>query len=236
MGRPYSGPESLATTTRPPAQRLRPAKTLGWVAIGLSILILVGFATVRIASMFADPPPTGSFEARYAQHQAVALLHLVPGLLFLGLGALQLMPRVRNRHLGFHRRLGRLLVASALVSGVFGLAAAIALPAFGGVNTQVAVLFFGVLFLFAVTRAFVAIRRKQVQVHREWMIRAYALATGVATVRVVLGPLIALSGLDMEAVFGTSFWLGWSINLLVAEVWINKTRVGARRPLPSTRS
>jgi hypothetical protein len=40
----------------------------------------------------------------------------------------------------------------------------------------------------------------------------------------------------MEAVFGTAFWLGWSINLLVAEVWINKTRVGARRPAPSLRS
>jgi uncharacterized membrane protein len=223
-------------TTRSAAQRLRPATVLGWTAIGLSILILTGFATVRVATMLQDPPPTGVFELRYVEHQGVALLHLVPGLLFLALGALQLMPRVRNRHIGFHRRLGRLLVACALLSGVFGLVAAMRLPAFGGLNTQVAALFFGVLFLFAVTRAFVAIRRRQVKLHREWMIRTYALATGVATIRVVLGPLIALSGLDMAAVFGTAFWLGWSINLLIAEVWINRTRAGARRPVPSASS
>ena len=34
-----------------------------------------------------------------------------------------------------------------------------------------------------------------------------------------------MSGLGLEEVFGTAFWLGWSVNLLVAEVWINYTRV-----------
>lgn len=226
---------SLATTSSA-AQRLKPAKALGWVAIGLSILILMASAALRVSIMFQSPPPTEAFDVRYAQHPGVALLHLAPGLLFLGLGWLQLVPRVRNRHLSFHGRLGRLLVGCAILSGVLGLVASFRLPAFGGLSTQVATAFFGTIFLFSVTRAFVAIRRKQVKLHREWMIRTYALAMGVATVRVVMGPLLALSGLGIEAVFGTSFWLGWSINLLVAEVWINKTRVGARRPAPSPRS
>ena len=68
------------------------------------------------------------------------------------------------------------------------------------------------------------IRKKEVTQHREWMIRAFALAMAVATERVLLVLLIAVTGLDLEEVFGASFWLGFSVNLLVAEVWINYTR------------
>ena len=53
---------------------------------------------------------------------------------------------------------------------------------------------------------------------------------GVATIRVFLVLLTALSELSLEEVFGASFWLGFSVNLLVAEVWINHTRVAGRLP------
>ena len=38
----------------------------------------------------------------------------------------------------------------------------------------------------------------------------------------------ALSELGLEEVFGASFWLGFGVNLLVAEVWINHTRVAGQ--------
>ena len=218
---------------RPAGSSLKPAKTLGWVAIGLSIVMLLGFATIRMISMAQTPAPTDAFEARYADHRSVALFHLIPGLLFLTLAPLQFMKRIRGRHLGFHRRLGRILAASAFVSGIFGLATAFRLPAFGGLTTQAATVFFGAIFLYSVTKAVRHIRRKQVQPHRERMIRTYALAMGVATIRVFLPLLMVFTGLGMEAVFGTAFWLGWGFNLLVAEVWINKTRVAPVRAASS---
>ena len=60
--------------------------------------------------------------------------------------------------------------------------------------------------------------RKEVRQHREWMIRTFSLAMGVATVRVFLILLRPVMG------FGASFWLGFSVNLVVAEAWINHTR------------
>ncbi len=33
----------------------------------------------------------------------------------------------------------------------------------------------------------------------------------------------------MEDVYGVSFWLGFGVNLLIAEIWINHTRADPRR-------
>jgi uncharacterized membrane protein YozB (DUF420 family) len=120
--------------------------------------------------------------------------------------------------------MGRVLVACAAASGVIALVAAFRLPAFGGITTQAATVFFGSIFLFSVVKAYYYIRRKEVSRHREWMIRTFALAMGVSTIRVFIGLLEGVTGLGFEEVFGASFWLGLGVNALVAEIWINVSR------------
>ena len=204
-------------------------RTLGWVAILLSVLILLVFAAIRLTDMAQAPPPTDEFGVRYVQHPWVALLHIVPGLLFLTLAPLQFVARIRQRHISLHRALGRILTTCAAITGLFALVAAFRLPAFGDISTQAATVFFGAIFLFSLTKAVWHIRRKEVRLHREWMIRTFTLAMGVASIRVFIALFMNLSDLGFEEVFGTSFWLGFSVNLLVAEVCINHTRVTAGR-------
>lgn len=197
---------------------------LGWAAIALSVIILLVFATIRLAEMTQDPPPTDAFGVRFVQHPWVTLLHMIPGLLFLTLAPLQFVARIRQRHIGLHRGLGRILAPCAAISGLFALVASFRLPAFGGISTQAATVFFGAVFLFSLAKAILHIRRKEVHLHREWMIRTFALAMGVANIRVFIGLFAALTDLGFEEAFGTSFWLGLGTNLLIAEVWINLTR------------
>ncbi len=199
-------------------------RTLGWSAVVLSVLILLVFGGIRLADMTQDPPPTDEFGVSYVQHPWVALLHIVPGLFFLSLDPLQFVARIRQRRIGFHRGLGRTLAICAAISGLFSLIANFRFPAFGGISTQAATVFFGALFLFSLAKAIRHTRRKEVHRHREWMIRAFALAMGVASIRVFIGLFSALSDRGFEEVFGTSFWLGFGVNLLAAEVWINRTR------------
>lgn len=200
---------------------------LGWIAIALSVIVLLVFGTIRMMDMAAPPSAdrfADRFGVRYVEHPWVALTHILPGLLFLTLAPLQFVPRIRRRHLVLHRRLGRVLVVCAAVSGSFALIAAFRLPAFGGVSTQSATVFFGVIFLFALAKGFRHIRRRNIALHREWMIRVMALAMGVATIRLFIALFTGLSDLGFEEVFGTSFWLGLGFNLLVAEIWIDHTR------------
>jgi cbb3-type cytochrome oxidase subunit 3 len=96
--------------------------------------------------------------------------------------------------------------------------------AIGGANETAATTLFAILFLFCLMKAYRHIRRKEVAQHREWMIRAFAIALGVATTRPIVGMFFAFRKLTPREFFGTAFWLGFSLTLLAAEAWINFTR------------
>ena len=200
------------------------ASTLGWFAIVLSVLIMIASGVSRLVLMTQDPATADLLDVRYIQHPWVSLLHIVPGVLFLTLAPLQFVARIRRRRISIHRGMGRILATCAAISGVIVLVLNIIFPAFGGISTQTATAFFGVIFLFSLAMAIRHILRKEVRQHREWMIRTFSLAMGVATIRVFFVLLGAITDLSFEEIFGVSFWLGFGVNLLVAEVWINHTR------------
>jgi hypothetical protein len=59
------------------------------------------------------------------------------------------------------------------------------------------------------------------------MIRAFAIGMAVATVRPIVGMFFATRSrthLTPHDFFGIAFWLGFTIQLIVAEAWINYTR------------
>ncbi len=70
---------------------------LGWAAVTLSVLILLIFAAIRLLDMTATSPSTDLFAVRYVQNPGVALLHILPGLVFLTLGPLQFVARIRRQ-------------------------------------------------------------------------------------------------------------------------------------------
>ena len=165
-------------------------------------------------------------DGRFAAHPFVILLHVLPGGLFLLLAPLQFSSRIRNRHIRFHRWSGRLLAVTAVVTAFAGLYFGLLMP-YGGLLEMAAIAFFGGLFLTAIGKAFVAIRRHEISRHREWMIRALAVALGISTVRLVALALdIALTpaGVRPALVFGLSLWTGWALTVGVAELWIAHTR------------
>jgi hypothetical protein len=113
-----------------------------------------------------------------------------------------------------------------VVIGVSALVMSFAMPAIGGVNQAVATTLFGAFFLIALGKAVWHIRRKEVALHRDWMIRAFAVGLAVATIRPIIGIFFATSritGLTPHEFFGTAFWIGFTVQLMVAEAWIHWT-------------
>jgi hypothetical protein len=207
---------------------LKVARILGRVVLGLSIVILLVFTIIRIADMRSEPGPADAFGVRYVEHPGIALLHILPGLLFLVLAPLQFVARIRRDHIRVHRWLGRVLIICAAISGLFALAAAFLFPAYMGVTTQSATVFFGVIFLVSLAKAYFHIRHKRVALHNQWIIRVVAVAMGVASIRLYIALFMAM-GFGFDEVFGASFWLGLGTNLLIAEIWINQARSPARQ-------
>jgi len=153
----------------------------------------------------------------------LTLVHIIPGALFLVFALLQFVPSIRAKHLKVHRRLGRILVVTGLVIGVSALVMSFTMN-IGGPNETAATTLFAMLFLFCLIKAYRHIRRKEVAQHREWMIRAFAIALGVATTRPIVGMFFAFRKLSPHEFFGIAFWLGFTITFFAGEVWIDYTR------------
>lgn len=163
------------------------------------------------------------FDRWFATHPAHTFAHVVIGGLFLALAPLQFSSRVRERHVRLHRWSGRSLVLAALLVGVSGLSLGARFP-YGGRGAASAVFAAGALFLYALIRAFRAIRRGDVARHREWMIRMFSIGLGIATVRVVGLLLFAVTRSSFQESAGTAFWVGWLSTFAAAELWVRYTR------------
>lgn len=213
-----------------------------WSAVILLALIAVAVAirrTIQLAPIlfnsYAPPALAANPVAQqlaatdnlFARYPALTLMHIIPGLLFIGLGPLQFSARMRARYRQWHRWSGRIYLLCGLVVGLSALVMSFAMPAIGGVNQAASTILFALFFLFALGKAYWHIMRRQIVQHREWMIRAFAIGLAIATIRPIIGVFFAtsrFSGLTPYEFFGTAFWIGFVLHLIAAEVWIQWTR------------
>lgn len=166
------------------------------------------------------------FEEKFTRHRAAILWHVVPGGLFLLFAPLQFVRRIRTGYPAIHRWSGRALVLLALASVLPGLWFGLFMPT-GGRGETIVIALFGTLFVAAIVRAWLAIRGGRTAVHREWMIRAFAVALGISTVRLFAAPLDLLltpMGWSSPAIFVASLWCGFGGTSLAAELWLYATR------------
>ena len=209
-------------------------------AIGRTFSLAIGGLTYRQINLMlpAQTVQEGyDFDRWFLSYPLLTFLHVIPGGLLLALAPLQFSSRIRNRHLRFHRWSGRVLVLAALLVGLSGLVLAAKFP-YGGPVAAAAAFVAGTAFLIALFQAVMAIRRRDVVAHREWMIRMFALGVAIATIRVIGLLVLVLTGASFQRSARAVFWTGWVSTFAVAELWIRHTRPGrvssAHRPVAAT--
>lgn len=199
--------------------------------VGLSIAVTRLNVTLQSISnpAYTAPqdlePPGANFTPRYNAHPYWTLAHVAAGILFMTLGPVQFVAAVRNRWLTFHRWSGRVFLVAALVGVVTALVFVPVLPVFGSLSTQVGVVFASSIFLVCLAQGYRTARRRDFVAHREWMIRTFAIGLGISTFRVLI-PFLMMPPIraSFPEAWDTVVWLGFSINAVAAEVWINLTR------------
>lgn len=194
-----------------------------------ALLLLLGAAAIasgvtRMSSMF-DAYTTGSIPEgvegleAYLEYPLMSLLHLIPGILFMLLGPLQLISNIRLRWPRVHHWCGRLFIVSGLLVGGSAVLMAWNFPVIVSHATTVANLLFGAALVAALLIAFRAIKLRDIQRHRAWMIRAYAIGLAVATMRILFGMVYVVTGTFDEAVIPSLIWFTFMLHVVVAE-WI----------------
>src|SRR5581483_7004663 len=125
-------------------------------------LVLIGVAIVvrRTLQLFASSPAPSGFpgsaamDESFARYRLLTMIHIIPGLFFVVLAPFQFVRGLRSRRPRLHRWMGRVVLVSGIVIGSTALVMSPQM-AIGGANETVATMFFAIIFLFCLVKAFV---------------------------------------------------------------------------------
>lgn len=159
----------------------------------------------------------------FRNYPAARLTHMVLGIIFVLLAPLQLMPRIRNACPTFHRISGRIALTMSFILIATGMIFAFKYTYTGFVE-QVPTVTYSIIYTWLIFMALRHILAGNVQKHREWMVRAFAMMMGISGTRVWFYLFLKVTNVPSTVYFSSIFWLGLGVNLLIAEIWINVTR------------
>lgn len=154
------------------------------------------------------------------------------------LGPVQFLKSIRRNNIQAHRVVGYLyyLMLYPASAGALWLS----FYAFSGLPALLGFACLAVGWVATGYLAFVAIKEKRIQDHKEWMLRNYAMTYAAVSLRVMLVINIAVNeGRPTEAGYATISWASWVVNLIIMEVWIRfveRPSVPAIVPEPSSSS
>ncbi|MGC2398347.1 MAG: DUF2306 domain-containing protein [Acidobacteriaceae bacterium] len=216
-------------------QRNQPSTNVGatpgmsipiWMRTGFWICIVIALAVVirRVLALAwparSGPPQMVELDGVFVSHAALTLAHILPAAAFVIL--LPLVFLRRFSHLMWPERwlfpLGAIVGLTAYAMSTYSV---------GGWVERSAVLFYNSLFLFSLAQAWNYKRQGDWLLKRRWLLRGSGVLLGIATTRPVMGVFFAtsqLTHLQPQQFFGIAFWIGFSINWIVVESWLWRSR------------
>ncbi len=151
-------------------------KSVLWIFLGITALFV--FITSELL-LVADYPMYHAYRLQVIADRDLLIPHTLCGIIALLAGPVQFSSRFRQRHLKFHRVLGRIYVISVFIGAFTGVALAAGRPGLPGTSMQAAA------WIVCTTAAFITARNRQIAQHRQWMARSYAVTFTFVSSRVL---------------------------------------------------
>lgn len=156
-------------------------------------------------------------------YKVAFFVHVCSAFFSLLAGFTQFSPWIRKKHPQVHRSSGWLYIVSILAfaapSGFI-----IGIHANGGLPSQIAFCLLAILWMWTSVQAMVYIRKRDFKKHRAFMIRSFALTLSAITLRAWKYVIVAIFHPRPMDVYQIVAWLGWGLNLLIAEYLILKMK------------
>lgn len=193
------------------------------ILIGVAIIVRRFFALEGHSGSSTAPPELARLDAWFQMHAALTYAHILTALVFLFLLPFVFWRRTRSSALA-HRAyyaLGGLVALTAYAMSTYSV---------GGWIERSAVLIFNTLFAIELALSYRAWRTASIANERRWTLRSTVTVLGIATTRPVMGIFFATSRLTHwtpSQFFGPAFWIGFSINVIVMEIWLRNHMTSA---------
>jgi hypothetical protein len=226
-----------------PRRRTHPARTLA-LPLGLLTVLFLAYALPPYLGL--DPAQARLPQPEGAPWFYPALVaHIGFGSIALLTAVLQVWPWLRRRHPAVHRWSGRVYVFLGVLPASVAALGVAPFSVSGGAVAHVGNTLLGVLWFGTTVAGYRAARAHRYAEHREWMVRSIALAFSIVVNRVwtvvcllVFAPSTFGDGpvveADLHQAVGLAAWLSWVVDLVLAELWLQRTRRRAARPTLSS--
>ena len=187
------------------------AKRILFVVIALMIVIVL-YNNERFIVDHTDPSWTYYYPIRW-----LLVPHGMAGAVALFFGLSQFSTRLRTRHPRLHRNLGRSYVVGVSISAPMAMYIT---TQHNAMPQQIAIFTTALLWLLATGIAFYAIRTKNYQQHKNWMIRSYAITLTFLVDRVIdVAPnLLALDADTSPNMLWLSEILAWVVPTIIIDL------------------
>ena len=211
---------SRKTDGQSTVQPLKPSRkiSVGWV-----LMFLLSVFLFFLASQYLTLDPDVYFQREiYIAHIGFLLMHIIGSMAAIIIGPFQFLEGMRKGQLlKVHRWLGRTYLLGVLFGGLGGLY--MSRLAFGGIIAQIGFFALAISWLFSGFMAYKRILNKQIESHREWMTRNYALTFAGVMLRLWI-PILGAVGMNFLVSYVIVAWLCWVPNLMVAQSIITRKR------------
>ncbi len=187
------------------------------------VAILIGLyyvVTIALPFLIISEDVYGSY---FLPRAAWVFPHVVGGILATLIGPFQFIPRIRNNNIRIHRLLGRIFLICVMFAGLssFYMAATsqVNLPYSIGLGGL------GFVWLGSAIMAYVSIRNKKIELHREWMIRCYVITFAFTTFRLFQDIFNAWGVGTQEEILTLMSWSCWAIPLFITELILQGRKI-----------
>jgi len=150
-------------------------------------------------------------------------LHVAGGVIALTTGLIQLWLGLTNRTSTLHRSLGKVYLGAIVMGSIGGFYLALAIQ--DNAPFAAGLFFLCVAWVVTTAMAVLAIKRRNVLQHREWMLRSFAVTFAFVTFRVGVDGLIARQILAPGDALVIMSWVCWAVPLLLLEPLIQLRKV-----------
>ncbi len=169
--------------------------------------------------------------ARFFTAPLPIVLHIISFTIYCILGAFQFATSFRSRKPNWHRAAGWILVPCGLCAALTGLWMTQFYPTknyppvnFDGPVLYAMRLLIGSAMALFICLGFAAILKRDIQNHRVWMMRGYALGLGAGTQVFTHIPMFLFPNIQGELARTLCMGAGWAINFVVVEMLISSER------------
>lgn len=153
------------------------------------------------------------------------IIHVVTGLVATLIGWTQFIPKFRIKYTKTHRLVGKIYIICILIAAFTAFFLAYYSP---GMNLSGRISFYVIPFIWATTVifAYLAIIKRKIVQHQEWMIRSYVV-TFFFTIFVIVTKYFPYETLNVEYldIMALVTWSSWAVPLFIAELVIQGRKI-----------